>query len=36
MVESKLSLAGEIVYRILTWVLMGAEFLLLMPIFPQS
>lgn len=33
MAESKLSLAGEIVYRILTWVLMGAGFLLLMPIF---
>ena len=33
MAESKLRLSGEIVYRILTWLLMGTAFLLLMPIF---
>ena len=33
MVEKKSRGAGEIVYRILTWVFMGAAFLLLMPVF---
>ena len=33
MAESKLRLSGEIVYRILTWVIMAVVFGLLMPIF---